>query len=65
MTPLQYIVSQTTPIIQANNPAANPDDCTAVAAQFAQIYLTYILPNLQVDPTTGLVSFVVPAGTSD
>ncbi len=63
MTPLQWLVSQISPVIQSNNPGASSDEVTAYATSLGNLYLTYILPNLQVDLTTGLVSFIVPSGT--
>jgi hypothetical protein len=60
MTPLEYLVSQLVPLIQSNNPGASSDEVTAYATQFADTYLTYILPNLQVDLSNGSVTFVVP-----
>lgn len=63
MTPQQWLVSQIAPIIQINNPGASSDECTAYASQFAGLYVNFILPNLQVNLTTGVVSFVVPSGS--
>lgn len=60
MTPQQWLVSQLSPVIQANNPGASPDEVTAYASSLAILYLTYILPNLKTDLTTGLISFIVP-----
>jgi len=61
MTPAQYLISQLTSLIQNNNPGATSDEVTAYATQFADIYLTYIIPNLQVDLNTGAITFVVPS----
>lgn len=61
MTPMQYLVSQIVPVIQANNPGASSDEVTQFATQFAGMYLNYILPNLRADLTTGVISFVVPS----
>lgn len=61
MTPIQYLVSQLVPVIQSNNPGASSDEVTAYATQFAGAYLTYILPNLQVNLTTGAIVFTVPS----
>lgn len=63
MTPLQWLVSQVSPVIQANNPGASSDEVTAYATSLGTLYLNYILPNLQVNLTTGLISFVVPSGS--
>lgn len=60
MTPQAWLISQLSPVIQFNNPGATADEVTAYATSLAALYLTYILPNLKVDLTTGLVSFVVP-----
>lgn len=60
MTPTQWLVSQLVPVIQSNNPGASSDEVTAYATQLATLYLTYILPNLSVNLTTGAISFVVP-----
>lgn len=61
MTPLQYLIGVLSPIIQANNPGASSDEVTAFATQFSGMYLQYILPNLQVNLSTGSVIFVVPS----
>lgn len=63
MTPSQWLITQLTPIVQANNPGASPDQVTAYVTQLTGFYLTFILPNLQVNLTTGLVNFIVPAGS--
>lgn len=62
MTPSQYLISTLTPVVQANNPGASSDEVTAYVTQLATFYLAFILPNLRVDLTTGLISFVVPSG---
>lgn len=61
MTPLQYLVSQLAPIVQANNPGASSDEITAYVTQISQMYLGYILPNLTVNLSTGTITFVVPS----
>lgn len=61
MTPIQWLVTTLSPVIQTNNPGASPDEVTAYATQLATFYVTYILPNLMVNLTTGAVSFVVPS----
>lgn len=63
MTPLQYIVAQISPVIQANNPGASADEVTSFATQLGTFYIGVILPNLQVNLTTGVVNFVVPSGS--
>lgn len=60
MSPSDYLISTLTPVVQANNPGASPASVTAYVTQLTTFYLTYILPNLKVDLTTGLVSFIVP-----
>lgn len=60
MTPQQWLVAQLTPVIQTNNPGASSDECAAFAGQLAGFYITYILPNIKTDLTTGLISFIVP-----
>lgn len=62
MTPLQWLISQLSPVIQANNPGASSDEVTAYATSLSSLYLTYILPNLSVNLTTGVITFVVPSG---
>lgn len=61
MTPEQWLISQLAPIIQSNNPGASSDEVNAYVTQLAIFYLNYILPNLQVNLTSGLVNFVVPS----
>lgn len=63
MTPAQWLISQLTPVIQANNPGASSDEVIAYATSLAGLYLVYILPNLQVNLITGTVSFIVPGGS--
>lgn len=63
MTPIQWLVTNLTPAIQANNPQATSDACTAYATQLVTVYLTYILPNLQVNLSTGAITFAVPSGS--
>lgn len=62
MTPQQWLISQLTPIVAANNPGASSAQVTAYVTQITTFYITYILPNLQVDLSTGKVSFIVPTG---
>lgn len=62
MTPQQYLVSQLTPVLTANNPGASAAGVQTLATELAGFYLTMILPNLSVNLTTGAVSFVVPVG---
>jgi hypothetical protein len=61
MTPSQWLISQLVPVIQSNNPGASSDEVTAYATSLAGLYFNYILPNLQVNLTTGAISFVVPS----
>lgn len=61
MTPEQWLVSQLVPVIQNNNPGASIDECTAYATSLTVLYFTYILPNLQVNLSTGAITFVVPS----
>lgn len=63
MDPIDYLVSQLEPVVQANNQGASAAECTAYATQLATAYIDYILPNLQVNLTTGAVTFVVPSGS--
>lgn len=63
MTPTQWLISQISPVIQANNTGASSDEVTAYATSLVGLYLTFILPNLSVDLTTGAVNFVVPSGS--
>lgn len=60
MTPQQWLVSTLTPVLIANNPQSSSDQCTAYATQLAVFYFNYILPNLQVNLSTGAVNFIVP-----
>lgn len=59
-TPSQYLIATLTPVVQANNPGASAASVTAYVTQFSTFYLSYILPNLSVDLTTGSITFVVP-----
>lgn len=61
MTPAQWLVTQLIPVIQGNNPGASSDEVAAYAASLAGLYFTYILPNLQVNLSTGAITFVVPS----
>lgn len=68
LTPLQitqiaYIAGVLAPVLQTNNPNADPNSVTLLSNELATYYITVILPNLQVDLTTGLVTFVVPGGS--
>lgn len=63
MTPEQWLINQLSPIVQANNPGASSDQVTAYVTSLAAFYTVYILPNLQVNLTTGAVAFVVPSGS--
>lgn len=62
-TPAAYLLATLTPVVQANNPSASAASVTAYVTQLTTFYLTYILPNLSVNLTTGAVVFVVPAGS--
>lgn len=61
MTPSQYLISTLTPVVQANNPGASSDEVTAYVGGLTTFYLTYILPNLSVNLTTGAITFIVPS----
>lgn len=63
MTPQQWLVSQLVPVIQANNPGASSDEVSSYAAGLGVFYFTYILPNLQVNLSTGAITFVIPPGS--
>lgn len=62
MTSQQWLVSQLIPVIQANNPGASSDEVASYAAGLGIFYFAYILPNLQVNLTTGAITFVIPTG---
>ena len=61
MTPEQYLVSQLTVLISANNPQATSEEISAYCTQLASFYTQLILPNLSVNLTTGAVNFIVPS----
>lgn len=61
MTPSQWLAAQLMPVVQANNPGASSDEVTLYVSGLVGFYTNYILPNLQVDLSTGKVSFVVPS----
>ena len=61
MTPEQWLISQLTSILQANNPGASSDEISQLATELAELWINLILPNLQVDLTTGAITFNVPS----
>lgn len=61
MTPQQWLVSQLSTILQANNPGASSDEVLQLATELAGLWANLILPNLQVNLTTGAVIFNVPS----
>lgn len=63
MTPLQYLISQLTPIVQAHNPGAPSDEVAQYVSDLIGFQVGIFLPNLQADLTTGKISFVVPEGS--
>ena len=62
MTPEQYIANQLYTLLMTNSPGLDPTNTMAYANNVATLYTSLILPNLQVDLTTGMVSFNVPSG---
>jgi hypothetical protein len=65
MTPQQYVSSALYNLLMANAAALgeslDPTNTQNYANGVASLYTLLILPNLLVDLTTGLVSFVVPS----
>lgn len=60
MTTQQWLTAQLTAVLQNNNPGASPDDVSLLATGLAGLWANLILPNLQVNLTTGIVTFNVP-----
>lgn len=60
---INWLVSTLTPVLETNNPQSSAAQCVAYATQLSNFYVLYILPNLQVNLTTGAVNFVVPSGS--
>lgn len=56
-----YLTDVLTPTITAQHPQAQAAEIQSFAGDFAGFYITYILPNLQVDLVTGKVNFIVPS----
>lgn len=61
MTPQQWLVGQLTTILQTNNPGASSDEVSQLAMELAGLWANLILPNLQVNLTTGAITFNVPS----
>lgn len=61
MTTQQWLTSQLTTILQNNNPGASSDEVLTLATELAGLWANLILPNLQVNLTTGAVTFVIPS----
>lgn len=61
MTPQQWLIGQLSTILQTNNPGATPDEVTQLATELSGLWANLILPNLQVNLTTGVISFIVPS----
>ena len=62
MTPQQYVASQIYNLLMGNNPGLDPTNTLTYASGIAEMYISFILPNLTVNLTTGAVTFVVPGG---
>lgn len=60
MTPQQYLYSQLVTILTTNNPNADPAGVSLLANELAGLWANLILPNLSVNLSTGVVTFVVP-----
>lgn len=61
MTPQQWLYSQLVTILATNNPQADPSGVALLAQELSGLWGNLILPNLQVDLTTGKVTFVIPS----
>lgn len=63
MTPQQWLMAQLTTILANNNPGASADEVAQLAGELSGLWANLILPNLQVDLSTGQINFVVPGGS--
>lgn len=61
MTPQQWLVGQLTTILQSNNPGASSDEVSQLAMELSGLWANLILPNLQVNLSTGTITFNVPS----
>lgn len=61
MTPQQWLVGQLTTILQSNNPGASSDEVSQLALELSGLWANLILPNLQINLSTGAITFNVPS----
>lgn len=55
-----YLYNQLVTILTNNNPGASAASVQQLATELSGLWATLILPNLQVDLSTGKVTFIVP-----